>query len=80
MDAVFQGLGMALLMCAVVWLTLPRPKLSRPEGGLLFAKLIGAFMALHLAALAVVPGGANVVITTLATYAIGRWFFLRGST
>lgn len=71
---------MALLMCAVVWLTLPRGKLSRPEGGLLFAKLISAFTALHLAALAVVPGGANVVITALATYAIGRWLFLRRST
>lgn len=80
MDAVFQALGMALLMCAVVWLTLPRGKLSRPEGGLLFAKLVGAFMALHLAALAAVPGGVNVVITTLATWAVGRWLFLRRPT
>ena len=74
MDTFFQGLGMALIAAAVCWVLLRRP--AHP-GGLLFAKLVGVFMALHLAALALVPGGANVVVTGLATYAIGRWVLLR---
>lgn len=81
MDAFFQGLGMALIAATLCWFALPRSGLSRPAGGLLFAKLAAVFLALHLAALAAVPGGVNVLLTTLATYAIGRWVLLRpGST
>jgi hypothetical protein len=77
MDAFFQGLGMALIAAALCWFTLPRAGLSRPTGRLLFAKLVGVFLALHLVGLAAMPGGVNPLVTTLATYAVGRWVLLR---
>lgn len=72
----FQVLGMALLICALVWVAMPKAGMARATQWLLFAKLVGTFMALHFAALMVVLGGANVVVTGLATYAIGRWLYV----
>lgn len=69
----FQTLGTALVLCAACWACLPKANMTGPEKRLLFVKLVGVFLALHYAALGVVLSGANVVVTGLATYAVGRW-------
>ena len=73
----FQTFGMALIACALCWVALPKAGMSGAAQRLLFAKLVGVCLAIHFVALAVVLGGANVVITALATYAVGRWVLLR---
>ena len=75
MDDLLTALGVVLVFCAAAYFALPRATLTQAEKRLLFAKLVGTFMALHLAALTL--GGINPVITALATYAIGRWVFVK---
>jgi hypothetical protein len=72
----FQTLGGALVACVVCWVCLPKAGLAGPEQRLLFAKLLGVFMALHYLALGFVLGGANIVVTAFATYCVGRWVLL----
>ena len=76
----FQTLGVALIACAVCWLCLPKAGLSGPAKRLLFAKLLGVFMALHFIAMGVVLGGVNVVVTGFATYVLVRWCWMPRTT
>lgn len=56
MDAFFQAFGMALVFSAACWLALPKGTAPR---GLLFAKLVGVFLA--LAAVLLVANLAGLV-------------------
>lgn len=72
----FRTLGTALLCCSLCWVALPKVGMPGSAQRLLFVKLVGVFMALHFASMTLYLGGANVVVTALATYAVGRWLFV----